>query len=46
MEKRQKEVCENRGFCVHSPEAAGLVISNKTVPDSMSRILNLVKSIL
>lgn len=52
-ENRPKEAGVNNGsftkaiLCVHNPpDAAGLVISNNTVPDSMSRILNLVKSIL
>lgn len=50
--KRQKAAGVDTGLltkaalCAHPPDAAGLVISNNTVPDSMSRILNLVKSIL
>lgn len=34
------------GPCSHSPEAGGFLISKRTVPESMSRILNLTKSIL
>ena len=33
-------------YPVHSPEAGGFLISKRTVPESMSRILNLTKSIL